>query len=70
MPEEEDSLLASDTGVDDGGGAVGLMSTHVDDLLLVADDRTREMVGRVLDFRFNQLKRRSSITGVSLRPRI
>ena len=35
------------------------MSTHVGDLLLVADDRTRGMLGRALVIWFNQLKHRS-----------
>ena len=38
---------------------VGLVSTHVDDPLLVADDDAQELVGKVLDIRSDSLKHRS-----------
>ena len=42
-----------------GGETAGSMSTHVGDLILVAADANREMVGRVIDIRLGPLKRRS-----------
>ena len=51
----EDSFLASDSGADGGEEIVGMMSTRVDDLLLVADDDARELVGQVSDIRFDSL---------------
>ena len=45
--------------MDGGGETSGLTPYRVDDILLVADDPTRETVGRSLDIRFNRLKHRS-----------
>ena len=66
VPEWEGSYLASDPGVGDGEEIAGLMSTHVDDILLVADDATREMVGQALDVRSDSLERRSPFTRCGL----
>ena len=57
--ERGDSYLTSDPGVYDGVEIVGLMSTHVDGLLLVADDTTRELVGQVLGIRLDSPRHRS-----------
>ena len=58
-PEGRIRILRLTVGVEDGGKIVGLVPTHVDDLLLVADDQTRDMAGRVLEIRLNQSERRS-----------
>ena len=64
MRGREDPLQASDRWVGGGGKIVGLIPTHVDDLLLVADDTTRELVGQGLDNRFDSLRRRSPRSGI------
>ena len=57
--EREAPYLVSDPGIDGGGEVVGLTSSHVDDPLLVAGDASRELVGQVLDKRFDSPGHRS-----------
>ena len=46
-----------------GKGRVwGLMTTHVDDILIAANESVVELVGRVLDVRFGQLKHKRLTT--------
>ena len=42
----------------DTGRVLGIMTTHVDDIPIAASENVVELVGKILDVRFGQLKRK------------
>ena len=64
---EYSSVFDNDSQESNPGKVIGLMTTHVDDILIAGNESVIDLVGRALDVRFDKLKHRRLTASMPLK---